>query len=114
VKGVFAARNAPPERQEASVGSRRLHGAVPPKYGRSPGPGQPGRGENQTDTTQTEQGATNDHGPSVLLIALGAILLFAVMASVAGVTKVIGLILIVAGALDLLTALTTGARREPI
>jgi uncharacterized membrane protein HdeD (DUF308 family) len=50
----------------------------------------------------------------VLLIALGAILLVAAMASVAGVTKVIGLILIVAGALDLLTALTTGARREPI
>jgi hypothetical protein len=65
------------------------------------------------DTTQTEQEATNDHGPSVL-IALGAILLVAVIASVAGVTKVIGLILIAAGALDLLTALTTGARREPI
>jgi hypothetical protein len=53
---------------------------------------------------------------SVLLIALGAVLLFAVTATVAGVSLnvVVGVVLIVAGAVDLLIALVSGGRREPI
>jgi hypothetical protein len=54
-------------------------------------------------------------GASVVLIAIGAILLFAVTASIAGVSvDTIGLILIIAGAIGLLISLMTGARREPI
>ena len=54
-------------------------------------------------------------GASVLLIALGAILLFAVTACLAGVSvNVLGWILIVAGAVELLIALVTGRRGEPI
>jgi hypothetical protein len=54
-------------------------------------------------------------GASVVLIAIGAILLFAVTASIAGVSvNTIGLILIIAGAIGLLISLMTGARREPI
>jgi hypothetical protein len=49
------------------------------------------------------------------LIAIGAILLFAVTASVAGVSvNTIGVILVVAGAAGLMISLVTGARREPI
>jgi hypothetical protein len=54
-------------------------------------------------------------GASVLLIAIGAILLFAVTASVAGVSvNTIGVILMIAGAVGLLISLMAGARREPI
>jgi hypothetical protein len=53
-------------------------------------------------------------GASVLLIAIGAILLFAVTASIAGVSiNAIGVILMIAGAVGLLISLMTGARREP-
>jgi hypothetical protein len=54
-------------------------------------------------------------GASVLLIAIGAILLFAVTASVAGVSvNTIGVILMIAGAVGLLISLMAGARREPV
>jgi hypothetical protein len=54
-------------------------------------------------------------GASVFLIAIGAILLFAVTASIAGVSvNTIGLILVIAGAVGLLISLMTGARREPV
>jgi len=55
-------------------------------------------------------------GVSLLLIAIGAILLFAVTATVAGVSiNVIGVILLVVGAVGLLIALFTGrdATRRP-
>jgi hypothetical protein len=49
-------------------------------------------------------------GASVLLIALGAILLFAITATVAGVSLnvVVGVVLIVAGAVELLIAVVSG------
>jgi hypothetical protein len=54
-------------------------------------------------------------GASVLLIAIGAILLFAVTASVAGVSvNTIGVILMIAGGVGLLISLVAGARREPV
>lgn len=54
-------------------------------------------------------------GASLFLIAAGAILLFAVTASVAGVSvNTIGVILMIAGGIGLLIGLMTGARREPI
>jgi hypothetical protein len=54
-------------------------------------------------------------GASVLLIAIGAILLFAVTATIAGVSvNTIGVILMIAGAVGLLISLMTAARREPI
>lgn len=54
-------------------------------------------------------------GASVLLIAIGAILLFAVTTSIAGVSvNTIGVILIIAGAVGLLISLMTAARREPV
>jgi uncharacterized membrane protein YwaF len=53
-------------------------------------------------------------GASVLLIALGAILLFVVAASVAGASlNAFGWILILAGAVELLIGLVTGWRGEP-
>jgi hypothetical protein len=54
-------------------------------------------------------------GASVLLIAIGAILLFAVTTSIAGVSvNTIGVILMIAGAVGLLISLMTAARREPV
>jgi hypothetical protein len=51
----------------------------------------------------------------VLLIAIGAILLFAVNTSIAGVSvNTIGVILMIAGAVGLLISLMTAARREPV
>jgi hypothetical protein len=54
-------------------------------------------------------------GASVLLIAIGAILLFAVTTSIAGVSvNTIGVILMVAGGVGLLISLMTAGRREPV
>jgi hypothetical protein len=54
-------------------------------------------------------------GGSVALIAIGAILLFAVTASVAGVSlNTVGVILMIAGAVGLVIGLLTSARREPV
>jgi hypothetical protein len=54
-------------------------------------------------------------GVSVLLIAIGAVLLFAVTTSIAGVSvDTIGVILMIAGAVGLLISLVIGTRREPI
>ena len=54
-------------------------------------------------------------GGSVALIAIGAILLFAVTASVAGVSlNTVGVILMIAGAVGLGIGLLTSARREPV
>lgn len=54
-------------------------------------------------------------GASVFLIAIGAILLFAVNTSIAGVSvNTIGVILMIAGAVGLLISLMTAARREPV
>jgi hypothetical protein len=54
-------------------------------------------------------------GVSVLLIAIGAVLLFAVTTSIAGVSvDTIGVILMIAGAVGLLISLMIGARREPV
>jgi Domain of unknown function (DUF6458) len=54
-------------------------------------------------------------GASVLLIAIGAILLFAVTTSIAGVSvNTIGVILMIAGAVGLLISVMTAARREPV
>lgn len=54
-------------------------------------------------------------GASVFLIAIGAILLFAVTTSIAGVSvNTIGVILMIAGAVGLLISLMTAARREPV
>lgn len=51
-------------------------------------------------------------GISILLIAIGAILLWAVTATVAGVSiNTIGVILIVVGAIGLLVGLIASARR---
>lgn len=55
-------------------------------------------------------------GSSIFLIALGAILRYAVTATVAGVDiNVIGLILMIAGAIGLIIGLfmMTAARRDP-
>jgi len=55
-------------------------------------------------------------GSSIFLIALGAILRYAVTASVAGVDiQVVGLILMIAGAIGLVIGLfmMTAARRDP-
>jgi hypothetical protein len=55
-------------------------------------------------------------GSSIFLIALGAILRYAVTASVAGVNiEVVGLILMIAGAIGLVIGLfmMTAARRDP-
>jgi hypothetical protein len=55
-------------------------------------------------------------GSSIFLIALGAILRYAVTASVAGVDiQVVGLILMIAGAVGLVVGLfmMTAARRDP-
>ncbi len=50
-------------------------------------------------------------GSSVFLIAVGAILMFAVTASVAGVSlKTVGLILVIAGVIGLLFSLLVAAR----
>jgi hypothetical protein len=54
-------------------------------------------------------------GASVFLIAIGAVLLFAVTTSIAGVSvNTIGVILMIAGAVGLLISLMTAARREPV
>lgn len=54
-------------------------------------------------------------GGSVALIAIGAILLFAVTASVAGVSlNTVGVILMIAGAVGLVIGLLTSARRESV
>lgn len=54
-------------------------------------------------------------GASVFLIAIDAILLFAVNTSIAGVSvNTIGVILMIAGAVGLLISLMTAARREPV
>lgn len=54
-------------------------------------------------------------GASVFLIAIGAILLFAVTTSIAGVSvNTIGVILMVAGGVGLLISLMTAGRREPV
>ncbi|HYI79541.1 MAG TPA: DUF6458 family protein [Thermoleophilaceae bacterium] len=55
-------------------------------------------------------------GSSIFLIALGAILRYAVTASVAGVDiQVVGLILMIAGAIGLVVGIfmMTAARRDP-
>ena len=53
-------------------------------------------------------------GVSICLIAIGAILLWAVTASVAGVSlNLVGVILMVVGAIGLLVALLAAGRREP-
>jgi hypothetical protein len=55
-------------------------------------------------------------GSSIFLIALGAILRYAVTASVAGIDiQVVGLILMIAGAVGLVVGLfmMTAARRDP-
>ena len=50
-------------------------------------------------------------GTSILLMAIGAILTFAVTASVAGVSlNTVGIILLIAGALGLLISLFMGSR----
>ena len=54
-------------------------------------------------------------GASIVLIAIGAVLLFAVTASVAGLSvNTIGVILMIAGAVGLLISLMNAGRREPI
>lgn len=52
-------------------------------------------------------------GTSILLMAIGAILTFAVTASVAGVSlNTVGIILLIAGALGLLISLFMGNRAD--
>jgi hypothetical protein len=84
----------------------------------APAMGAPSERATASPTPQSEpseiEGESSDIGASVLLIAIGAILLFAVTASIAGVSiNAIGVILMIAGAVGLLISLTTGARREP-
>jgi uncharacterized membrane protein YvlD (DUF360 family) len=53
-------------------------------------------------------------GVSIFFIAVGAIVLWAVTASVAGVSlNVVGIILIVVGVIGLLAGLLAGNRRDP-